>query len=184
MSSKAQHPETLALHTGWRTDTATGAVAVPIYQTTSYQFHNTEHAANLFALKELGNIYYTHHESNQRRAGKARRRPGRWCRCAGAGVRPLRPLRCRTWCAAATTSSARLIFTAAPGIWSLTRSGSWHRGSLCRCRRSRNFRAGVGRVLHPANQTGIHRERAARYLKGGLGGLVGKPGVASSTRWN
>lgn len=53
MSSKAQHPETLALHTGWRTDTATGAVAVPIYQTTSYQFHNTEHAANLFPSRSL-----------------------------------------------------------------------------------------------------------------------------------
>ena len=50
-------PETLALHAGWRADPATGAVAVPIYQTTSYQFRDTEHAANLFALKELGNIY-------------------------------------------------------------------------------------------------------------------------------
>ncbi len=59
MSSSAQskHPETLALHAGWRADPATGAVAVPIYQTTSYQFRDTEHAANLFALKELGNIY-------------------------------------------------------------------------------------------------------------------------------
>src|ERR1700679_2049873 len=55
MSSK--HPETLALHAGWRRDSATNAVAVPIYQTTSYQFNSTEHAANLFALKELGNIY-------------------------------------------------------------------------------------------------------------------------------
>jgi O-acetylhomoserine/O-acetylserine sulfhydrylase-like pyridoxal-dependent enzyme len=35
----------------------TGSRAVPIYQTTSYQFRNTEHAANLFALRELGNIY-------------------------------------------------------------------------------------------------------------------------------
>ena len=50
-------PETLALHAGWRADPATGAVAVPIYQTTSYQFQSAEHAANLFALKELGNIY-------------------------------------------------------------------------------------------------------------------------------
>jgi O-acetylhomoserine (thiol)-lyase len=50
-------PETLALHAGWRADPATGSVAVPIYQTTSYQFQNAEHAANLFALKELGNIY-------------------------------------------------------------------------------------------------------------------------------
>ncbi len=53
----SQKPETLALHAGWRADPSTGAVAVPIYQTTSYQFHSAEHAANLFALKELGNIY-------------------------------------------------------------------------------------------------------------------------------
>jgi len=51
------HPETIALHAGYRADPATGAVAVPIYQTTSYQFRDTEHAENLFALQELGNIY-------------------------------------------------------------------------------------------------------------------------------
>lgn len=50
--------ETLALHSGQETsDPATGARVVPIYQTTSYVFKNTEHAANLFALKEFGNIY-------------------------------------------------------------------------------------------------------------------------------
>ncbi len=53
----SQHPETLALHAGWRADLATHAVAVPIYQTTSYQFDSTEHAARLFGLRELGNIY-------------------------------------------------------------------------------------------------------------------------------
>jgi O-acetylhomoserine (thiol)-lyase len=57
MADRQLHPETLALHAGWRADPATGAVAVPIYQTTSYQFRDTEQAANLFALKELGNIY-------------------------------------------------------------------------------------------------------------------------------
>src|ERR1700745_1456136 len=57
MSTKSQHPETLVLHAGYRHDSATHAVAVPIYQTTSYQFAHTEQAANLFALKELGNIY-------------------------------------------------------------------------------------------------------------------------------
>lgn len=51
------HPETLALHAGWRADEATNAVAVPIYQTTSYQFRDAEHAQKLFALEELGNIY-------------------------------------------------------------------------------------------------------------------------------
>jgi O-acetylhomoserine (thiol)-lyase len=55
MASK--HPETLALHAGYRADPTTGSVAVPIYQTTSYQFRDTAHAANLFALAELGNIY-------------------------------------------------------------------------------------------------------------------------------
>lgn len=49
--------ETLALHGGQEADPTTGARAVPIYQTTSYQFKSTEHAANLFALKEFGNIY-------------------------------------------------------------------------------------------------------------------------------
>lgn len=53
----SQHPETLALHAGWRRDEATTAVAVPIYQTTSYQFDSTQHAADLFGLKALGNIY-------------------------------------------------------------------------------------------------------------------------------
>jgi O-acetylhomoserine (thiol)-lyase len=54
----AKHkPETIALHGGQVPDPTTGARAVPIYQTTSYQFKSTEHAANLFALKEFGNIY-------------------------------------------------------------------------------------------------------------------------------
>ncbi|MFO7586063.1 MAG: O-acetylhomoserine aminocarboxypropyltransferase/cysteine synthase family protein [Anaerolineales bacterium] len=48
---------TRQLHAGYSPDPATGSRAVPLYQTTSYQFKNTEHAANLFALKELGNIY-------------------------------------------------------------------------------------------------------------------------------
>ncbi|MBZ5514933.1 MAG: homocysteine synthase [Acidobacteriia bacterium] len=49
--------DTLALHGGQQPDPATGARAVPIYQTTSYVFKDTTHAANLFALKEFGNIY-------------------------------------------------------------------------------------------------------------------------------
>jgi O-acetylhomoserine (thiol)-lyase len=57
MAAPTKHPETLALHAGWRADPATGAVAVPIYQTTSYQFESTDHAADLFALRRLGNIY-------------------------------------------------------------------------------------------------------------------------------
>ena len=49
--------ETLQLHAGQEVDPSTGARAVPIYQTTSYQFKDTTHAANLFGLKEFGNIY-------------------------------------------------------------------------------------------------------------------------------
>ena len=49
--------ETIVLHTGHRRDETTTSVAVPIYQTTSYQFDNTEHASKLFSLQELGNIY-------------------------------------------------------------------------------------------------------------------------------
>ncbi len=58
MTIKSQHPETLVLHAGnYRFDHTTNSVAVPIYQTTSYQFNSTNHAGNLFGLKELGNIY-------------------------------------------------------------------------------------------------------------------------------
>jgi len=51
------HIETLALHGGQEPDPATGSRAVPIYQTTSYQFRDTDHAADLFGLREFGNIY-------------------------------------------------------------------------------------------------------------------------------
>ena len=55
--SAQMKPETIVLHAGPRSDSSTGAVAVPIFQTTSYQFRSTEHAANLFALRDFGNIY-------------------------------------------------------------------------------------------------------------------------------
>src|SRR5277367_1652881 len=57
MPTNSKHPETVVLHSGYRSDPATTAVAVPIYQTTSFQFNSTQHAQNLFALAELGNIY-------------------------------------------------------------------------------------------------------------------------------
>ena len=56
-SNRSPRPETIVLHAGHRGDPNTGSVAVPIHQTTSYQFRDTEHASNLFALSELGNIY-------------------------------------------------------------------------------------------------------------------------------
>ena len=58
MTTTSLHPDTIALHGGsYRNDKSTNSVAVPIYQTTSYQFDSQEHASNLFSLKELGNIY-------------------------------------------------------------------------------------------------------------------------------
>nr|WP_320142558.1 O-acetylhomoserine aminocarboxypropyltransferase [uncultured Cohaesibacter sp.] len=58
MSEETAHGfSTLAIHAGSQADPTTGARTTPIYQTTSYQFRDTEHAANLFALKEFGNIY-------------------------------------------------------------------------------------------------------------------------------
>ncbi len=53
----SQQDATLALHAGFKKDPTTNAVAVPIYQTASYEFDSAEHAANLFALAEFGNIY-------------------------------------------------------------------------------------------------------------------------------
>ncbi|MGO9199564.1 MAG: O-acetylhomoserine aminocarboxypropyltransferase/cysteine synthase family protein [Limisphaerales bacterium] len=57
MSIPSRNISTLALHAGQIADPTTGARAVPIYQTTSYVFKSSDHAANLFALKEFGNIY-------------------------------------------------------------------------------------------------------------------------------
>ena len=56
-TKKYTNPATIALHEGWRKDETTNSVTVPIHMTSSYQFDNTDHAANLFALSELGNIY-------------------------------------------------------------------------------------------------------------------------------
>lgn len=57
MSTTQYHFETLQLHAGQEADPATGSRAVPIYQTTSYVFKNSAHAADLFGLREFGNIY-------------------------------------------------------------------------------------------------------------------------------
>jgi len=65
MSDKPQGFETKALHAGQTPDSATNARAVPIYQTTSYVFNSADHAANLFGLKEFGNIYTRIHNPTQ-----------------------------------------------------------------------------------------------------------------------
>ncbi len=57
MTFLSDKPQTICLHTGYRADPATNSVTVPIYQTTAYQFDSAQHAANLFDLSEMGNIY-------------------------------------------------------------------------------------------------------------------------------
>ena len=57
MPTTSKNPETIALHAGYRSDPATTAVAVPIYQTTSFVFRDTGHAASLFNLERAGHVY-------------------------------------------------------------------------------------------------------------------------------
>ena len=57
MAEKNYRLETQALHAGYSGDPTTNSRAVPVYRTTAYNFKSTEHGANLFGLKELGNIY-------------------------------------------------------------------------------------------------------------------------------
>lgn len=57
LNERALNFETLQLHAGQQADPTTGSRAVPIYQTTSFNFNDSDHAANLFALREFGNIY-------------------------------------------------------------------------------------------------------------------------------
>src|SRR5512139_2761706 len=57
MSYKKLHFETLQVHAGQSPDPVTNSIVVPLYQTTSYVFNSSEHAARLFGLKEPGNIY-------------------------------------------------------------------------------------------------------------------------------
>ena len=57
MSTQKQHLETIALHAGQVADPTTDSCAVPIYQTASYVFHNAQHAADRFGLRDAGNIY-------------------------------------------------------------------------------------------------------------------------------
>ena len=117
MAIESKHPETLALHAGWRADATTGAVAVPIYQTTSYQFHDTEHAANLFALKELGHIYT---RIGNPTTGVLEKRGSRRWRAASPRWRlrrdrRRRPFPCKISRASATMSCPPPISMAAPG---------------------------------------------------------------------
>ena len=66
MPTESKHPETIVLHAGYRSDPATNAVAVPIYQTTSYQF-NSDRACRQFVRAEGARQHlHPHHEPDQR----------------------------------------------------------------------------------------------------------------------
>jgi O-acetylhomoserine/O-acetylserine sulfhydrylase-like pyridoxal-dependent enzyme len=65
MIVESKNPETMVLHAGPRSDYATGAVAVPIFQTTSYEFRSTEHAAKPVRTQGLRQHLLTHHEPDQ-----------------------------------------------------------------------------------------------------------------------
>ena len=117
MTTDSRRFETLALHGGsYRADPATGAIAVPIYQTTSFQFQDTDHASRLFALG--GNRQHLHARRNptddalenaSRRSKAASRR---W---RSPPVRPRRPLGAEPGARPATISSRPPTSTAAPG---------------------------------------------------------------------
>ena len=115
-AGNARPPRGLARRSG------TGSVAVPIFQTTSYQFNSAEHAANLFALKELGNIYTRiMNPTNDVLEKRVAALEGGVAALAVASGQAAPPSRCRTSPAPATTSSRRPTSTAAPGTCSPTR---------------------------------------------------------------
>ena len=127
MSNNNKHLSTLALHAGQVPDPTTGARAVPIYQTTSYVFKSSEHAANLFALKEFGNIYTrimnpTTDVFEQRMAAHSRAGPARW---VSRRVRRRLPMPCWRSPGLETKSLRETISTAAPISFSITRSRNW-----------------------------------------------------------
>jgi hypothetical protein len=115
------HPETIVSHSGYRSDSATNAVTVPIYQTASYEFESTEYAPDLFALKQLGNIYGrlmnpTCDVLEQRITALE----GGAAALAVSPVKPRPSYLSKTSLAWATPSSAPPTCTAAPGIYSQT----------------------------------------------------------------
>ena len=119
--------ETRQIHAGQAPDADTNARALPIYQTTSYTFNDTEHAADLFALKEFGNIYTRIMNPTQdggrgadRLAGGRRRRAADRERPGGRDARAAQHRRGRR-----PHRLQRPVCTAAPTTCSTTRSPSW-----------------------------------------------------------
>ena len=121
MPTNSKHPETVVLHTGYRSDPTTTAVAVPIYQTTSFQFNSTQHASNLFGLVELGNIYSRiGNPTCDVLEARVAALEGGVAALALGRVRQLRCSRSRTSAMPAIISSPPLISTVAPGTCSPT----------------------------------------------------------------
>jgi len=161
MSAKPYRFETLALHAG-QTPDATLSRGVPVYRTSSYVFKNTEHAANLFALKELGNIY---------------------TRITGAvwtqAVKPIGPV---AYIIKARTTLLRDIGSALSPFNAFLLIQGLETLPLRIERHVRNAQAvadylathsEVTKIIHPSQQQGEARARAEKYLTGGFGGLVG-----------
>ena len=119
--------ETRQIHAGAVPDPTTGARAVPIYQTTSYVFRDTAHAAALFGLAELGNIYTRIMNPTQAVFEERMAALDGGVGALGARERSGRARRSRssTWPRTAVTSSRRLPSTAAPTTCSTTPSRSW-----------------------------------------------------------
>ena len=90
MSDQQPRPETIALHGGQEPDPTTNARAVPIYQTTSYVFDDTQHAADLFALAVPGQHLHADHEPDLGRA-RAARSPTSRAASAPSSPPPARP---------------------------------------------------------------------------------------------
>jgi O-acetylhomoserine (thiol)-lyase len=118
----SKNPETIALHAGWRADPSVGSVAVPIHQTTSFQFQDTGHAARLFSLAELGNIYTRIMNPTvdvlEKRVAALEGGVAGLALGSGQAATTFSVL---NLCETATTSSARRTCTAAPGTSSPTR---------------------------------------------------------------
>jgi O-acetylhomoserine (thiol)-lyase len=126
MTVKSNNPETMMLHAGPRNDASSGAVAMPIYQTTSYQFRSTEHAANLFALKDFGNIYSRiMNPTCDALEQKITALEGGVAALAVSSGQAASAWLSRTCAGRATTSSALLTSTEAPGICLPTRCRPW-----------------------------------------------------------
>ena len=82
MTERKLQFETLQLHAGQQPDPTTNSRAVPIYQTSAYVFNDADHAANLFGLKEFGNIYTRITNPTPRCVREAYWRTGRWSGCS------------------------------------------------------------------------------------------------------